>query len=616
MHPRWTSTPAAALALATLATALYAPRLGHPFVTDDAVYIVENPAVREGAPLAAYFADRATIASNPDLHWQAYRPLRTLAFRAIAALAGVNALAFGLANLALYVVSALLLFLLAVRLGTPRPAALAAAALWVAAPVHVEPVLYASSLGDHLSLALELGALVLVLRTLERPRPVLAVTAWLMVAAALLAKEMAVTAPALIALVAIAVGKWRGARLTVAAHAGAVLLFLAARTAVLGAFGHGALAAGGVLHALAVAPLRLAAYLRITLAPLGHSAAYVLATPSTALIAGAWVLTLLVGVALARAGRMARLGMAWFALALLPVLGLVPLLADLADRFALLPSVGLALAAPAAAAALGRAWRPLGVLAPALAFIAYVAGTAVERGAWASEAALWSKAVALEPRSAQAQRNLGLILLQGGQPAEALRHLDEARALGEMAGELDRRRAMALEALGRFAEAEGAARAALERDPTLGSAHALLGGLLARRGDLGGAASALKNAQRLEPRAPSTLLLAAEIATREGDFSRALVAHDALIARYPAEARFRYQRGLAFLAMGDAAAAASDARHCLTLAREQPQCACLLGRALVATAPLEARQALGAGLRQLVPGAERRACEEALRAVR
>src|SRR4051812_42874669 len=46
---RWTSTPAAAVGLAALAAVLYAPQLGHPFVTDDAVYIAENPAVTRGA---------------------------------------------------------------------------------------------------------------------------------------------------------------------------------------------------------------------------------------------------------------------------------------------------------------------------------------------------------------------------------------------------------------------------------------------------------------------------------------------------------------------------------------------------------------------------------------
>ena len=42
------------------------------------------------------------------------------------------------------------------------------------------------------------------------------------------------------------------------------------------------------------------------------------------------------------------LGLGWFVVSLLPVLHLVPLWADLADRFAFVPSVGLALVAAGA----------------------------------------------------------------------------------------------------------------------------------------------------------------------------------------------------------------------------------------------------------------------------
>ncbi|HXU79984.1 MAG TPA: hypothetical protein VN914_01215, partial [Polyangia bacterium] len=153
-------------ALVALAAALHGPRLAHPFVTDDAIYIVENPAVNQGAPLPAYFTDRATVASNPDFQWQSYRPLRTLAFRAVVKLGGLRPMAFGLANLVLYLGGALLGLALARRLGL-GDGALWGAALWIAAPVHVEPVLYASALGDHLSLVLELGGLWLALDTIE-----------------------------------------------------------------------------------------------------------------------------------------------------------------------------------------------------------------------------------------------------------------------------------------------------------------------------------------------------------------------------------------------------------------------------------------------------------------
>jgi tetratricopeptide (TPR) repeat protein len=607
---RWTSLPVAAVLLAALAAALYGARLRHEFVTDDLFYIVENPAVVRGAPLAAYFTDRATIASDPEFQWQSYRPLRTLAFRVIARLGGVAPLPFGLANLALYLAAALLILALARRLGLSAEASLAATALWLVAPVHVEPVLYCSALGDHLSLVLELGALLLAIR----PGRFWPAVSLLLAMAAMLAKEMAVTAPLLIGLVAWAVGNQRRrVILLIGAHGAVVVLFLAARTAVLHALGHRALTGAGVLAGVAMAPVRLGAYLRISAAPLGHNPGYVLPWAGWAVVVGAWLALGGAVLAMARAGRLARVGLAWFALALLPVLGLVPIFADLADRFALLPSVGLALAAPGIAAGLARRSRLAGVLAAALLFPLYAAATVVEGAAWTSEVGLWSKAVALEPRSGQAHRNLAVILLRGGDAEGALRHLDQARALGDDDATNARRRATALEALGRFAEAEQAAVTAVARDPGSAAAQALLGGLLVRRGALAQAGHHLALAAARDPDAPSVLLLAVELATRRGDRAAVDRAEARLIARYPAEPRFRHRRASTLLEAGDHGGAAAVARDCLHLAPGHPQCQCLLGRALVAGGDrgAMARQALDAGLAQLPPGPERAACAEA-----
>jgi tetratricopeptide (TPR) repeat protein len=244
----------------------------------------------------------------------------------------------------------------------------------------------------------------------------------------------------------------------------------------------------------------------------------------------------------------------------------------------LLPSLGVMFVIPPLLRWLDERRRALALVLPAVLLVIDGAGTVVEGTAWADEVQLWGKAVALEPGSAQAHRNLGTILLQRGQAAEALRQFDEARALGENAGELDRRRAMALEALGRFDEAETAVTMALARSPELGTAHALRGGLLARRGAVAEAERELAAAARLEPTHPSTLLLEIEIAAARGDTTRELVAEMRLIERHPAEPRFYYRRALTRQRSGDAAGAAADARACLGLAPEQPQCRCLLDR--------------------------------------
>ena len=332
-----------------LVVVVHAPSLGGSFLLDDGVQIYKNRAVTAGAPLGAYFFDRGTTSSRADYNTRIYRPLRNLAFRAVVIVGGVRPLAFELVNLALYVAAALLVLALCLRLvGEPRAAGWATA-LWVVLPVHVEPVVYASALGDQLSLVLELAALVLAIDFVRGGGVGYALASTALAAAAMLAKEMAVTVPALVVLVAIAVerGRSRRAWILAAAHGVVALAYVALRTRVVGAIGQDPMTAATLASGLRDAPWLLAHYLWISVAPLGHAAAYRVAPPGALALA---VTIVAIGLSLAlawRTRRVAAVGLGWFALSLVPVLHLVPLWADLADRFALFPSVGLALAVAA-----------------------------------------------------------------------------------------------------------------------------------------------------------------------------------------------------------------------------------------------------------------------------
>ncbi|MSP58980.1 MAG: tetratricopeptide repeat protein [Myxococcales bacterium] len=621
------------------ALALYAPSVGHPFVIDDFAYIAENQAVTSGAPLRDYFLERATTAGDAHLATQSYRPLRTLAFRAVVRTFGLRPVAFGWANRALYALSIIGVLLVALRVTRDAAASLVATALWALAPVHVEPVLYASSLGDHLSLLLELGALasgafVIGGGALARPghplaRPAGVHTAALLGAAALslvlaalamLAKEMAVTACALLAAWALRDGPRALVRLRTGlllmAHGALAIACVGAGVAVRGTpLGHAPIDAASLGHGVRQAPVLLLEYARLYVVPLGHHPGYVLPEPSVAVSLAA----LAVVVALALATWRARLpglalGLAGYAIALLPVLQLVPILADLADRFALVPSVGLALATAALITAAPDRLRGLALVPCAFALLLFAAGTLVEQRAWSSEEALWAHSVELAPESAQAHANLGVVRLASGQAREALAELDRARALGRRAAPLEFRRAVALHDLGRFEEAARAVEEALALDPLHGAAHALKGDLSRRRGQLVEAATELDRARTLSPLHPSITLLAANLAEANGrpqDSAREL---SELVGRSPEVPRFQYLLGRAALLAGDAGLALRAADACLALDHAQPQCRCIRGRALTVTGRVdEARVALDQALAALDDGPERAACEEARR---
>jgi protein O-mannosyl-transferase len=449
--------------------ALYLPSLGHDFVIDDAYYIGDNAAVTRGAPLADYFLVSSTAASRADFAWQSYRPVRTVGFRLLAAAFGARPLPFGLANLALYGLAIALVAALLLRLSGDRAAALAATALWALMPVHVEPVVYASALGDHLSLVLQLLALVAAARAIAHGRLALVAAAASLVAAALAmgAKEMAITeGPLLFVGVACA---WRNlpadarrrAVLVIAAHAALTVGFLLLRTHVIGKVGQGAITVLTARIALRAVPIYLWKYLTVIVLPLGHAAAYAAVPLGRARAAVAWIGVAAVAVLLWRARRPTlTFAAAWFAVSLLPVLHVVPLLAYYADRFALVPSLGVALAVAVGLAAAGR-WRRVAFVAAGAVGLVYAVAVPLEARAWQRELTLWRHAVDVQPEAALAQSNLGIALLRAHAPAEALVHLEAARRISGGGPATSMQLALALEALGRYDEAAAAARESL-----------------------------------------------------------------------------------------------------------------------------------------------------------
>jgi hypothetical protein len=443
--------------LVALAVVTHARTLDHRFLLDDGVQIFKNHAVTEGAPLAAYFVDRNTTSSRPDYNTRIYRPLRNLAFRAVVVVAGVRPLAFAIANLALYALATLLVLLLILRLVPDARAAAWATAVWVVAPVHVEPVAYASALGDLLSLVFELGALVVALPLVSdearRPRWRIAGSAAL-AAASMLTKEMAITEPAILALV-ILVAKpaaWRDARARwlVAVHAAIAIAYLALRTYVVGAVGQEPVTLHSLRDGLRDAPWLLVHYLWISVEPLGHAASYHVAPPGLV----AWALSLaavaVAGVLAWRWRRTVGAGLAWFALSLVPVLHLVPLWADLADRFALFPSVGLALAL---AAALAPLTRRLATVALAATVAVYSVASFVEARPWQSDSLLWRYAVDRQPDAPLARSNLAAVLMGEGRVDEAGEQLAALHALGYTRADVELKRAYVLQRLGHREEA-------------------------------------------------------------------------------------------------------------------------------------------------------------------
>ncbi len=570
------------LAVAAVTAALYAPQLDHPFLWDDNVQIVENPAVRDGVALRRYFLDRGTTSIRDDYNTRIYRPLRNLAMRGLWRISDVapqrRSRVFLGANLALYLVGGWLVLLLCVRLGGDRRAALAGAALWLLLPVHAEDVLYASAFGDLLSMVLQLGGLLAAIDALAAPprRGALAASLALF-ALALLVKEMAITSALLVPAYVLSERRAllrdpSGRRRVVALAAGHVLLavaYVAVRTAILGRVGQADVTPATVLHGVAFLPWLLLLNLEVALMPLGHAPDYGRQLHGAAAAAGAAIVVVAAAaVLLRRPWGGARFGAVVFALALAPVLQLVPMWTLLADRFLLVPSVGLAIAASAVVAWVGARRRPLALALVAVSLLVCAGGLAIERRRFRDDMVMWAYAVEAEPRSWLSHHNLGLMLLKAGQPGPALDHLLLAEELGGRHATLYLHLAGALEAVGRLDDAARAAEASIAREPDDATAYAQLASIRRARGDVAGAWAALRGAEArglVADPIQRAALLRADPARRE----EALAAYRALTDRFPRDPLVWIARGELALALDRREEAAQAAARCGDL----PACA-------------------------------------------
>lgn len=214
----------AAIALAAEASSL---RLG--FLADD-FYLLA--AARGLAPrgIAAFF-------TTPVATF--YRPLLQLSVLGDLSLWGMRPAGFHLTNVVLHIAAALLVMALTGNVIRNRPAVgMAAGVLFALYPLHAQAVTWMAGRADELCTVAALGALVLFTREQRRGQRWAWAGAVLLSAAALLAKEMAISLPLLALAAAAALPQARrsaGAWLTAAAMVAMAGIYLAVRTHVIGA---------------------------------------------------------------------------------------------------------------------------------------------------------------------------------------------------------------------------------------------------------------------------------------------------------------------------------------------------------------------------------------------
>lgn len=426
----------AAVAMVLLAGWIYAPALHGSWVWDDTLLISNNATVHDPAGLwKIWFAP-----SQVD-----FFPLSTTLYWVLWQMFGSQPFIFHLVNVVLHLGCGFLLWRLLAQLGVRH--AWIGGLLWVVHPLAVESVAYASELKNTLSQFFALLSLATYVAWSNaggsRANRRLYLASWLFFVLAMLSKSSVVMLPFVLLLFA----WWKRGRMDRASFHATLPFFAAALALGLmtvwfqsyRGIGDEYVPAGGLATRLARAGLDIGYYLVKCVAPVNlmpmnprwavdpPSLAQLLPWPAlAALLAWLWMKR-------ATWGRQVLLGLGFFLLNLVPVLGFVTMaymwITWTADHFAylsLLGIIGLAAAGADAAWARWPAFRTM--LAVAGAALVGLLGWAAHDydGAFHDDEALFTRAVQANPAAWVAHRALAQLYQQSGRAKEAQAHFDAA----------------------------------------------------------------------------------------------------------------------------------------------------------------------------------------------
>jgi protein O-mannosyl-transferase len=487
MSPGRLKALAPVLLLAGVTVAAHANGLGNGFVWDDRSIVVESPDTRD-------FSRLAKVLLSPDEVRPYYRPLCRASYLVDYQLFGMDPRGFHAVNLALHLASVLAFHALGLRLFQRRAPALLAAMLLAVHPIHVEAVAFVSARNGLLALLFCLLATLWFMMAVERRSIGAASASGVAFFLGLASKEQAaMTLPFLGAWLlvwpAARLARWRGFPLLIP-HLAGLAAYLVARSVALG----GPAATEPILPGLAERLLRNAyvipSYLGLMAFPDRLSNFHEVPADYLHLwwLPLAWLLLGgLVVLLVRRPSPAGTVGLLWFALNLVPVLGVIPIPSPahtvMAERFIHASALGiwLVVADLLSRAASRVPARVAGTVAVALV-VALGARTWARTQDWKDDLTLFQSAARAEPRSLLAHFNLGVEFKDRGD-LEAARQAWEAAlriAPGDPGTHTQLGTLAAIQ--GRYGEAEAHFRTALAGEPGLAEASLNLGKICERTG--------------------------------------------------------------------------------------------------------------------------------------
>ena len=446
--------------LGLLAFLVFLPAVTFDFVNwDDAEYVYRNPSVLGGVtPSGLWYAASSVVAAN-------WAPLTILSYQCDATLFGPGPGGFHFTNVLLHAVGVGLLYDVLVRMTGCPERSLVAVALFAVHPLRVESVAWVSERKDVLSFVMLMLALLAYERFCRRPTLTRYAVLFVTMILGLLAKSMLVTLPVLLLLLDV----WPLGRLPLPSlglngrNVGPArpypsvtwrqigiekipLLVLSILFAAITLETQASAVSKDIEMPLWTVRIpngihATAWYLWKTIWPTGLHAIYVhpgiAGHPIKHLAASGLALGAVLGIAIAARQRVPAVpvGLAWFVVSLLPVIGVMRQqgMQSHADRYTYIPHIGLIMALVWGASYLARRIhipdRVLKACAVAMMAICIVL-TEYQAATWLNTESLWKHSLSIDPINSAALAEYGRFVWARGDAAAAESLYQQALAAG------------------------------------------------------------------------------------------------------------------------------------------------------------------------------------------
>jgi protein O-mannosyl-transferase len=428
---------------------------------DDPVYVTENSHIQSGITLESVRWAFSTIFA------EFWHPLTWLSLMSDYHLYGLNAGGYHVTSLILHVMSILLLFWLFNRMTSALWKSAFVAAFFALHPLHVESVAWISERKDVLSAFFWMLTLCLYVYYTEKP----SIKRYLLVlfcfACALMSKSIVITLPVIMILLDYwPLKRFESKKETVflwQLKEKLPLFILSALFSFITIYAHKnpSIKIIPLSFRLANAPFAFVTYLEKTFWPRDMTVFY----PFSIQIP-VWQIIiptlLIIAISFAVVVKIRRLpylfvGWLWFAITLLPVIGIIQI-GDfaMADRYHYLPSIGIAIMLAWGIPLLFKrdSLRKIILLPTATAFLAILTIlTWVQCGYWKNSLTLLSHALHSTADNFMVHNNLGLALIEEGKNEDAIGHFNKAINIEPNYANVRNNRGLAYAKLGQYQNA-------------------------------------------------------------------------------------------------------------------------------------------------------------------